>query len=266
MNIYIFELKAQLKSLIVWTLSILLIQVLFMSGMYSTFVASRDAVEAALQGMPPMFVAAFGLHLDTIFSFGGFYSFVFTYIALFGAIMAASMSIAVFAREKRAKCTDFLLTKPVGRARIFASKTLAVVTLLLITNVLFVAVTILLFSTSEQSSTSIGTVIWASCALFFTQAVFAVIGRFYAVFAKKVRSVSGAATAIGFAGFILSALQSILEKEELRYIAPLKYFDTASVFVDGGFEVKYVLTAVIVIVVLGALALVRYSRRDAPSL
>ena len=266
MNIYLFELKAQFKSFLIWTVSILLVYLLFMSGMYQAFLDSRDAVEQALSGVPPAIAAAFGLQIDTIFSFGGFYSFVFSYIALFGAIMAASMSVAVFSREKRAKCTDFLLTKPIGRARILLYKSLSVLTLLIAMNVLYVVVSIITYHTSAAAATAPGTLVWAACALFFTQLVFVAIAMTVAVFAKKIRSVSGAATAIGFTGFILSALEGVLEKESLRYIAPLKYFDTSPVFFEDGYAVKYALTAAVVVVVLAAVSFIRHGRSDAPSL
>jgi ABC-2 type transport system permease protein len=266
MNIYVFEMKAQLKSFIIWAVSILAVYLLFMSGLFGVLQDSRDGVEKALAGFPPAFAAAFGINIEKFFTFGGFYGFIFSYIALFGAIMAVSMSVSVFSREKRAKCVDFLLTKPRSRENIFFSKLLATLTLLFVTNILFVLVSMVTYSSSGSEGTDPGRLIWASCALFFTQLVFISIGMVFAVFAKKVRSVSGAATAFGFGGFILSALHGLLEKDEIRFVAPLKYFDTTAVFETGGYEVKYALAAAVVIVVCAGFAYVRFIKSDTPSL
>lgn len=266
MNIYLFELKAQLKSFIIWALSMLLIYFMFMSGMFNVLLDSRGAVEKAISGFPPAFAAAFNLHLEKIFTFGGFYSFIFSYLAVVGAIMAVSMSVSVFAREKRSRCIDFLLAKPVSRERIFMIKLMVVLTLLAVMNILYIAVSVISYTGLNSDSSDIGNLIWASCAMFLTQLVFMAVGIIFAVYAKKVRSVSGAATAIGFSGFILSALQSLLEKEYIRYIAPLKYFEPSAVFETGGFEVKYALTAIVVIVVCVAASFFKYSRSDTPAL
>lgn len=265
MNIFVFELKAQLKSFIIWTASILVVYLLFMSGVFGVLLDSRDVIEKAIAGFPPVFAAAFGIQIEKFLTFGGFYGFIFGYIALVGAIMAVSTSVSVFSREKRTKCVDFLLAKPVSREHIFVSKLLATLTILLATNILFVAVSVVSYSSSGTEGTDSGRLIWASCALFFTQIVFMFIGLVFAVYAKKVRSVSGVATAFGFGGFILSALHGLLGKEYIRFIAPLKYFETPSVFETGGYEVKYALTAAVVVIACAGLSYIRFTKSDTPA-
>ena len=90
-------------------------------------------------------------------------------------------------------------------------------------------------------------------------------GIAFSVFAKKIRSVSGIATAFGFGGFILTALYNLLEKEALRFIAPLKYFDTGPVFADGGYEPVFVVTAAVLFAGCIGAALYRYNRYDTPA-
>ena len=265
MNIYIFELKAGLKSFIVWTVCILAVYVLFLSGTYGALLDSRPAVEKAIEGFPPLFAIAFGIYIDKLFTFGGFFSFIYSYLVLFGAIMAAALSLGAFSREKRAKCIDFLLTKPLSRERIFAEKLLAVLTLLVAANLLFIAASLFSYGMSGAETAETGRLVLASCGLFLTQLVFVAFGIAFAVFARKVRSVSGIATAMGFGGFILTALYGILEKESVRFIAPLKYFDAAYVFEKGGFEVKYAVTAAVVALACAGLAFYRYCRGDTPA-
>ena len=262
MNIYIFELKAQLKNFLIWTGVIFLFYITFMTGVYPIFRESADQMLEVVNNFPPEFIAAFGLDLINIFSYAGFYSFTFGYLSLIGAIMASGLSIASFAREKRSKCSDFLLTKPVKRGSVFLAKLLSNLTVLIVSNILFVTLAIALYFGSGQDKAGLDKFVLACAALFFTQMVFLSAGILYATAAKKVRSVSGAATAFGFTGFILSALYGILEKEELRYVAPLKYFDPAAVFSDGGYELKYVLTAALVIVVCVTASLMKFTRGD----
>lgn len=262
MNIYLFELKAQLKSFIVWTAVFLALLVLLMVAVYPIFYDSKDAMNAALQGFPPEFVAAFGMTMDDIFSYGGFFAFSFLYFSLMGAIMAATLGISVFSREKRAKCTDFLLTKPRARMTCFTAKLLSSLTVLLAMNILFVVTALILYRNAGQDAALTGRAALGASGLFFMQLVFLAIAVFAATFAKKIRSVSGIATAIGFGGFIMSALHSILEEEALRYVAPMKYFDVSAAFSKGSFETKYVVTAAVVTILLLAAACVKYCRSD----
>lgn len=257
--------KSQLRTFIIWTVSILLVFLIFMSGLFNVFMQSKDAVSKVYSGLPPSFAAAFGIVITQLFSYGGFFQFIYTYIALIGAIMASSISVAAFSREKRSKCVDFLLTKPVSRGRIFVSKLLANLSLVIVTNILFVIVSIIAYSGNGQDPSQMGRLIWASCSLFLTQLVFIAIGTLYATLARKVRSVSGIATALGFAGFILSALYSMMHEEAIRFIAPLGYFQPSTVFSTGGYEAKYAITAIIVIIACVCLSYVKFCKSDTPA-
>ena len=260
---FLFEIKAQFKSFLVWAASLIGLFLLLGTAFYGVFMESKDAVQDALNGLPPAFAAVFGVNVETIFSYAGFFHFIYTYLALVGAIMAASVALSAFSREKRAKCTDFLLTKPVERERVFAMKLLACLTVIIVTNILFLAASVISYIGSTGDSSGLDRLILASLSLLFMQLVFLFLGVLYAVFARKVRSVSGTATAFGFAGFILMALCSLLREDFLRYLSPLNYFNPDSVFSTGGFEGNYVIAAAVVAAVSVGFAFVRYCRGDA---
>jgi len=266
MNIFFFELKAQAKSAAVWAVSLLGLFIAFGAAFFGPFIESRTAVEKALESLPPAFSLVFGIEMDTIFTFGGFYQFIYTYIGLVGAIMAASVGIAAFSREKRSKCSDFLLVKPVSRRGIFLAKLLACLALLAAVNILFVAASIFSYTGNGQDPSGLGTVVWASLSLLFLQVVFLALGTFAAVFSRKVRSVSGAAMALGFSGFLLMALQSLVKEDALRYLSPLTYFNPGTVFAQGQFEAPYAAAAALVVLACLALSYTRFCRSDTPTL
>jgi hypothetical protein len=84
----------------------------------------------------------------------------------------------------------------------------------------------------------------------------------YSVQARKVRTISGAAMAFAFAGFILSALSSLIDKVEMRYIAPFKYFDPFQAVINGTYEIEYVATAAALFVAAMVVAYIRYINKD----
>jgi ABC-2 type transport system permease protein len=265
MNIFMFELKAQLKNFIIWTAAIILLLVVLMSGLYPVFNDSLVDIIAMLKNFPPEFAAAFGLHLEDMFSYGGFYSFSFMYLSMIGAIMAVTLSVSAFAREKRSKCVDFLLTKPINRSAIFAWKLLAGVAFLVLFNIIYITAAMLGYIAGGEGNNEPGRFLLAVFSLFPTQLVFFSTGVLFAVLARKIRSVSGIATAFGFAGFLLSALYGMLEEELLRFVTPLKYFEPSAVFSSGGYDVKYAITGLVVAAACVVVSYTRYCKSDTPA-
>lgn len=262
MNVYLFELKRTRKNAAFWTTALLCLLVMLMSVVYPVYSESRTLVESVLESFPPEFSAAFGLSIADIFSFGGFYAFAFLYLSLMGGIMAATLGLSTFAREKQNKCTDFLLAKPKNRSELFLSKLLSTLTLLAIANILYIAAFLILYNISEQDAALIGRGLLAASAMFFTQLVLLSVSVFIATFAKRIRSVSSVSMGIAFGGFILTALHSILKEDILRYITPYKYFDVTLAFTEGHFESLYAATAAIITLVLLGASFVRYCRSD----
>ncbi len=262
MSIFLFEFRAMLKSLLIWTVTIIGVFTFFMGAVYPVFLESLDTVQAVFAGFPPEFAAAFGINIMQLFNYGGYYCFAVGYISLFGAIFAASLALSAFGREKRSKCIDFLLTKPASRPKIFVSKLLACIIALVISNVLFIAVAMILYSSSGDTSTTALTYFYATLTLLPTQLVFLCFGLAYATYARRIRSISGIATAIGFAAFIMTSLSNIIDDELIRFIAPLKYFEPSPLFATASLEIPLIITAVILCVLFTGGAFWKFCKTD----
>lgn len=265
MNIYCFELKKQVRSFLQWTLVLLLVLIACMAVVYPIYYDSRNQVIPILNGFPPEFTAALGLSPHIIFSYGGFYSFASVYLLLLGTIMASTLAFSVFGREKKSKCTDFLLAKPVKRRYVFLAKFSAVLTLLVVTNLLYLLTSFLLYASAGEDGSLTGRVLLASGSLFFTQLLFFSTAVFAAVYTRRIRSVSNSAMALGFAALILTVMSNIMQERFFRFIAPLKYFNVEAVFKSGQFEWEYVLTAALITFFLMTLSFFQYCKEDIPA-
>jgi ABC-2 type transport system permease protein len=262
MNVYLFELKNLLRSLLVWSAVIVAILVLLMQGFYPAMMASRPELEAILANYSPQVLQAVGVDIDKIFSYTGFYVFSYTYIGLLVAIMAVSFTLQALAREKRAKCIDFILTKPISRGGVFSAKLLACFTAVVIFNIIYIVLVVVDFSLKAGTADAQFSLTQLLLAPFLTQLVFIALAAVYAVFVKRVRSVSGTATAFGFVVLLLSGLVEMLEIDWLNYIAPLQYFNPAYIFDSGSFAPQLVITAAVVFAAGLLLAAVRNQRQD----
>lgn len=263
MNIFAYECKSQLRSFINWTIGIVGGFLLFVLAFYGAFMESKAAVEQALSNLPPAFAAVFGVHVDKMFTFGGFFQFAYTYVSVAGAIMAAVTGVAVFSRENRNKCADFLLVKPIRRSAVFGQKLLACFTLLLAFNLLYNGAVLASYAVNGAGEDSYARVALASASLFFLQMVYLGLAVLVATLASKVRSVSGTGMAMGFAGFLVMALYSLTEEQAVRWVSPLQYFIPSDVLSTGSFTAKYALAGAVLAVVCLAVAFWRYCRSDA---
>jgi ABC-2 type transport system permease protein len=141
MNIYLYELKAHRKTAIIWACSLAALSILFLS-MYGSLAEDAADFKKLLENYPAAIREILGINLDYITSLVGFYSMIFSFIIICGTIQAMNLGISILSKEAREQTADFLLVKPVSRAFIITAKLLAALTTLLITDILFFAVTL----------------------------------------------------------------------------------------------------------------------------
>jgi ABC-2 type transport system permease protein len=110
MNIFIKELKANRKALIIWSVCMFL---LVMSGMgkYTAY-ASGGAGSDVFDKLPHTIKVLFGLGDFEVTKISGFYAFLFPYIEITAAIHAALLGSGIIAKEERDKTTEFLIENP----------------------------------------------------------------------------------------------------------------------------------------------------------
>lgn len=260
MNIFLHELRANRKATIIWVCSMAALIIFFLS-IFPSF--SRDAAEfdKLIQGYPEAVRKAFGLGSD-IFSFLGFYSYVFLYIMLSGSIQAMNLGTSILSKEVRQKTADFLMTKPVARQEIMTSKLLAALVTLIITNVIYLAAAGAMAFIVNTETFNIKILIMISITLFFIQLIFMALGVIISVIVPKIRSVIAVSLGTVFGFFIINMFGSVIGDEALKYITPFKYFDTAYIMKNSAYEMQYmIIGAVFVIATIGASYLI-YSRRD----
>ena len=111
MNIFLHELRRERRSTLIWSLSLSVGAIVFLS-MFPAFAKDVAASEKVLANFPPALRAALGLSLKNFFTVYGFFAYLFTFISLSGAIQAMNLGVSAISKEESGKTVDFLLTKP----------------------------------------------------------------------------------------------------------------------------------------------------------
>jgi ABC-2 type transport system permease protein len=261
MNIFRRELRANLKSLIIWGV----IAVLFVTLGISKFSAYEGNPEllAVLDSMPQPLLDAFNFQAFNLTTVTGFFGVMFTYFALILSISAAMWGSDIISKEERDKTVEFSLTLPVTRNKVVTAKTLAA--LVNCTVLLLITATAMLVNISayETDQAFFDFFLLSMIALYIMQLIFLAIGVFLGCAMKQHKRAGALAVTVLLLTYFISVISSMNENLEfLKYVSPFRYFNPVLLLHDASFEpVFLVLSAGIIITsLLGAYT--TYSRRD----
>ena len=261
MNIYLRELRANLKSLIIWSVIIILLVVIAMTK-FSAY-AENPEMLAILDSMPKALMDAFNMHAFNLTTLNGFLGVMFIYFGLMGALAAGMWGSGVIAKEERNKTVEFALSLPVSRTRWLTAKALAALTLSFLFVLVTWAVSIIAMQSYNPDSSVYAFLAREMIAMFAIELIFLAVGILVASISRRPKRTGAIVIAIILTLYYFSMIAGLDEKLDfLKYLTPFKYFDPAALLHEGRVDpVYWALTAGIVLVCLAG-AYVAYNRRD----
>lgn len=261
MNMYLHELKSLRKSTIMWICAMIALVIIYFS-LYTSLAKDAADFKKLLGAYPASVRAMLGISLDNITSILGFYSMIFSFITLCGAIQAMNIGVSILSKESRERTADFLLVKPVSRAAIVSSKLLAALTMLLVTNVIYYAGASMVANIVKTSNYSNKLFFMISLTLLFIQLIFLAIGVFVSVFFTKLKSVLPISLGVVFGFYIIGALIATGKSDGARFISPFKYFDIAYIIKNASYEVSYLITGAVIVIAAIVASYIIYTKKD----
>ncbi len=261
MNIFVRELKANLRSLLIWGV----IVVLFVTVGVSKFSAYYENPEmlAILDDMPPALLAAFSFQAFNLTTITGFFGLMFTYFALLLSIAAAMWGSDIISKEERDKTVEFSLTLPVTRSRLVTAKTLAA--LVNCIGLLLITLAASLASAAQYQPDSEFYQFLGLCmvALFIMQLIFLAIGIFLGCAMKQYKRASAVAVSLLLGTYFLSVISGLNKNLDfLKYLSPFKYFDAGVLLRESRMDLVFVGLSLAIILVSMVGAYLTYARRD----
>lgn len=261
MNIFLREVKANFRSLIIWGVIVSLFVLVGVSK-FSAYYGNPEML-AILDSMPPALMDAFNFRAFNLTTLSGFFGVMFSYFALLLSIAAAMWGSDIISKEERDKTVEFSLTLPVTRSKLITAKTLAAVVncigLLLITW----GASVLAAGQYDPDAAFYNFLTLQMQSLFILQMVFLAIGIFLGSAMKEYRRAGSAAIALLLATYFMSIISGLHENLDfLKYLSPFKYFDAGRMLHEARFDMTFVLLAVAIIVASMAGAYLTYARRD----
>lgn len=267
LNIFLYESKSLLKSVLIWGVSIFSV-IFFMMLFFPAFSADASVMEKIMENYPEALLKAFGMSSGlSMASVLGYFSFTFVIAQLFLAIQAANYGFSVLSIEEREFTADFLMSKPVSRISILVGKFAASTVALLVMNGITWFSTffsIELFRGGKLYDKEALIILLSSAFLF--QMLFLVFGMAVSVSLKRIRNVLSFSLAISFGTYILNAVRAIVGGDILGYLSPFYYFEVGYIFENSAMRPGMLLVVVGIIGCCIGTTLILYTKRDIHSL
>jgi ABC-2 type transport system permease protein len=255
-NLFLKEMKRNRNRFLIWAVVIVLF-IAFTSALLPTMIGSSAVTVSYLKIFPKAMLDAFGMDLSTWGSLLGMYAtYHVFYSLLFGSIFAISLGGEILAKEEGRKTADFLLTRPLGRSEIVATKLVVLVVYDLCLNIVIAA-------TGWVGLAAVGSQDWSRGAFLVLTLLFGTLGLFVSVLGKRGRSFTGVGTGIVLAAYFIDVFAKASDKvRDLGWVSPFRYVDTHVTASGYGLEWWRVLYLAGLSVILCALTFVIYRRKD----
>lgn len=261
MNIFLRELKANLKSLIIWSV----IMFLLIAVAVSKFAAFADNPEMLkmLDAMPPAVLDMMNLRAFNLTTLSGFYGIMFLYFGLMGAVAAAMWGSDIISKEERDKTVEFSLVLPVSRSRLVTAKALAALVYCAAFVLITWAISLVMVQSYQPDQEFYNFLALEMAAMLMIELIFLAIGLLLGCVMPQYKRASSTAVAIILAAYFMSILSGMNDKFEFfKYLTPFKYYDAGDLFRTGTLDGLYLMLSAAIILVCVVAAYWTYNQRD----
>lgn len=253
------EIKRNLKSLLIWALSIGIL----CGGCLLLFESLEESMAemAAAYSNMGAFSEALGLDKMNIGTIEGFYATeIGLMFALGGAMFAAMTGASIVSKEEEGHTSEFLNTLPLGRGYIAGWKYGALVVLILLFQIIGLLFVCIGFAGAGEWPPVKEFALFHAAQLLM-QLEIGSICFLISVLSKK-RQIGGA-LGLAMMLYMVDLLCRVLpDLENLKYVTPYYFSNAADIFTSGEVDIGMSLISLTVTVVSVTAAVVVYRRRD----
>ena len=261
MNIFLRELKANRKALIIWSVYMFLLVASGM-GKYSAYSAGGQA-NAAFDKIPYSIKALLGMGSLDMNTMSGYFAMLFVYIELTAAIHAVLLGSSIIANEERDKTTEFLLVKPVSRTAVITSKLFAALINVIVINIVTLASSLALVPIYNKGADISGEVTMFILSMFFVQLIFLSLGAALAAFLKNPKSSGSLGTGLLLVAYVIAKITDFTaELNFLNLLSPFKYFNIYDLVAGNGLNLGIVILSLVLVAIFSFSTYYFYRKRD----
>ncbi|MYL54990.1 ABC transporter permease subunit [Pontibacillus yanchengensis] len=262
MLIYNREIRKNAKALFIW--GIILGGIILMTlSIYPQFTQDQETMNDLLSAYPDSFKQAFGMDRLDIGTLLGFYGMQVHFMTtLIGSIYAVMLASNMIAKEENEKTIEFLLSKPITRTRIMTEKSLAVLTNIILLNVINVVVCLIGFQFANEDI-PMKTFMVLIIGTILLHITFAAVAFLLSVIMKKSRTITSVSLGLVLISYFFGVVSGITEDMEvLKYASLFKYVDAADIISEGAIDLLYLSIMIGITLISTWLSYAFYLKKD----
>lgn len=261
MNIVKRELRSNLKSMIIWSVAIVLLVSVWMIE-YESF-AENPAIDDFMEAIPQGMLSALGMQDFTLGSLNGYIGSISLYLYLLLGMQAILLGSSIISKEERDRTAEYLFTLPISRRKVIVGKTISAIINLVILNIITLISMILTTMSYDKGEDYYSFIGITFVSIFIIQMIFLSIGMFVSSVNKRHKKSANISVGILIVTFLISSLINMVDSVDfLKYITPFKYFDTSYILNEMRLELTYIVISILIIVAGIGGTFIFYPKRD----
>ena len=261
MNVFLRELKANRKALIIWSISMFL-GIASGMGKYTVYSTGGSSMEL-FNKMPYSLKALLGMGSFDVSKMSGYFAMLFLYLEVTAAIHAALLGSNIIAKEERDKTTEFLIAKPLSRTTIITSKLLAALVNILTLNIVTLISSITLIAAYNKGAAISGEIVLFMLSMFIVQLIFLSLGAVLASLIRNPKASGSLSVGIMLTSFVIAKITDLTDRLNfLNLLSPFKYFSYIDVVEGNGLNFVIVILSLLLVSAFSVLTYFFYGKRD----
>ncbi|WP_099192117.1 ABC transporter permease subunit [Tepidibacter mesophilus] len=262
MNIFVREIKSNMKSLIIWCIG-MIAMIGGGMGKFAGFSESGQSIKDIIDIYPKSLLNILGISKFDLSTFIGFYGVLFLYLILIAAVHAVMIGSYTISKEEIDKTSEFLLVKPISRSKVVTTKLLACLLNIIILNIVTLIASLAAVNYFNENDAILANVLMLMLGMFCLQLIFMCIGSLLASILKNPKDTSSISTGILLITFIIYMITNMYDNlENLKYFTPFKYFEAELIILGKGINPVFIILSFMIIVISLIGTYVFYKNRD----
>jgi ABC-2 type transport system permease protein len=261
MRIYLRELKANLKSLLIY-IGVVAFFVVIGFQKFTGYAENPEILDV-LDSMPAALLESFNMNAFNLTTLEGFFGVMYAFVALILGIAAVMWGSEIISKEERDKTVEFALTLPIKRSTLVTAKTAAALTHCLLLALATWGLNAVNAAAYDPEPGFYEFLFQGMAALVVLQVIFLAVGIFIGSSMKHHKRAGSVAISVLLGTYFFSVIAGLKEEWEfLKYLTPFAYFDPALILHESRVEPVYLWISLGVVLISLAGAYLSYRRRD----